>query len=328
MLFVRAIHIGASVLAAGAFAFLLFVARPACEGKEAREAGEAVERWLWWLSGWSLLAALVSWLVWLGLVTASMSGLPLSQAMRLEPIGTVLTHTTFGHVWTLRVALMAVLAAFLLFRKGTRPGVYRLPVTGACLTGGLLMTLAWAGHAVATESLGLLHLAADAVHLLAAGLWLGALVPLLLVIGRARAYGGPGWVAFAVIATERFSTLGMIAAVGLLITGLMNACFLVGSFAALVDTPYGRLILVKIALFAVVGSIAAVNRLMLQPRLLAGLSGQGTPSSALDRLWQNVVAEICLGALILLVVGALGITSPAFHIRRHMHPHMQGTSAN
>ena len=47
------------------------------------------------------------------------------------------------------------------------------------------MTLAWAGHAVGTErSVRPFHLTADALHLLGAGLWLGALVPLLLVLGR------------------------------------------------------------------------------------------------------------------------------------------------
>ena len=34
--------------------------------------------------------------------------------------------------------------------------------------------------------------------------------------------------------------------------------------------------------------------------------------AALERLWRNVIAEICLGAIILTIVGALGTTPPSF----------------
>src|SRR5437899_3314799 len=112
MLLVRAIHVGASVLSAGTFLFLLFVIGPSVrEGEQAHVTGEEVKRWLWRLSGWSLFVALVSWLGGLGLVAANMSGRSLAQALAPEIVSTVLTSTTFGHVWMLRLALMALLAA-------------------------------------------------------------------------------------------------------------------------------------------------------------------------------------------------------------------------
>ena len=51
----------------------------------------------------------------------------------------------------------------------------------------MLASLAWAGHGAATPgAAGDLHLAADVLHLLAAGLWLGTLPPLVLLLAEVR----------------------------------------------------------------------------------------------------------------------------------------------
>jgi putative copper export protein len=55
------------------------------------------------------------------------------------------------------------------------------------------------------------------------GSWIGALVPLLFVLGRARVRPDTPWHGLACIATRRFSTLGLSAAITLLVTGLINA---------------------------------------------------------------------------------------------------------
>jgi len=328
MFLVRAIHIGATVLAAGAFAFFFLIARGALKENGAG-AGADVDRWLRLITGWSLLVALASWLAWFALVSASMSGRAITQALAPDIAITVLTRTTFGHVWTLRLALMALLAGELFVsRKRTPAGSGGIRWLGGVLTACLLMTLAGAGHAVATERPDrLLHLASDAAHLLAAGLWLGALVPLLLVLTRARA-GASGWHAFAADTTERFSAVGVFAVAMLLATGVINAWLLVGSFSALVETPYGQMLSLKLALFGVIIAIAAVNRLKLRPRLLTDAESDGAPRAAITALWRNVIVEICLGAIILLIVGVLGVTPPSIHMRmhehmhEHVHPHM------
>jgi len=95
----------------------------------------------------------------------------------------------------------------------------------------MLMTLAWAGHAVGTAtSVQPLHLAADAFHLLGAGPWLGALVPLPLVLARARITPAHRSHVLASEATRRFSRLGIFAVATLALTGLINAWLLVGDF--------------------------------------------------------------------------------------------------
>src|SRR5262249_60870872 len=99
---------------------------------EVEAARAEVERLLRRLTGWSLLVALLSWVVWLGLVSASMSGRPLSQAVTTEIVGTVLTRTVFGEVWLVRLVLMVLLAGALpLSHRRARARAQGRPVTGA-----------------------------------------------------------------------------------------------------------------------------------------------------------------------------------------------------
>ena len=70
------------------------------------------------------------------------------------------------------------------------------------------------------------------------------------------------------IAVQRFSTLGVVAVSTLAATGIVNTWVLAGSIPALLGTDYGQLLLVKIALFLVMVATAAVNRLVLTPRLM------------------------------------------------------------
>jgi len=323
MVVVRAVHMAATVLTVGAFAFKFLVVRRAYAEEQASPCKD-IQRWLRLVSGWGVSLALVSWLIWLALVAESMSGGTLAQALSAEVLYSVSTRTTFGQVWMLRFALMMLLAGRLfVLRRGGADGPALGPI-GAWVAAGLLVTLAWTGHAVGTDrSMRPFHLIADALHLLSAGLWLGALVPLLLVLGRARTSRAPAWQALAAIATRRFSTLGVLAVVTLAVTGLVNAWFLVGSFPALMDTSYGRLVSTKVVLFAIIVSIAAVNRLKLMPRLTAGGNSDDTSQAALERLCRNVIAEICLGAIILAIVGGLGTMPPSFHkhdpVQHHMH---------
>jgi len=91
----------------------------------------------------------------------------------------------------------------------------------------------------------------------------------------------------------------------LLASGLINGWYLLGSPRDLVATDYGRLVALKIGLFAAMVAIATVNRFHLTPRLPA--------VPALRTLQRNSVAEICLGLCVLLFVGMLGTLPPSAH---------------
>jgi putative copper resistance protein D len=246
---------------------------------------------------WCLALVLLSGLAWLAVEAVRMSGLPPAGALDRETLRTVLAETLFGRVWVIRLFLALALGATLLaWRRAP------LDATRALLAAALLASLAFAGHAAAERGGDrVVHLAADAAHLLAAGAWLGALLPLAYVLARAPA--------IAERATRRFSIMG-IACVGVLIvTGTTSAWYTVGSVPGLIGTGYGRVLLAKLALFAAMLALAAANRLRWTPRLRVG----GEAPLALRRLRRNAIAETSLGAAVLGAVGVLGVTVPALH---------------
>jgi len=103
---------------------------------------------------------------------------------------------------------------------------------------------------------------------------------------------------------------GIALSVGtLLLTGVINTLYLAGSVAALSDTDYGHLLLIKAALFLGMVAIAAVNRLRLTPRLLADTSLRAAQDT-LCQLRRNVAIEVATGVIIIAVVAVLGVTPP------------------
>src|SRR5262249_29147745 len=156
---------------------------------------------------------------------------------------------------------------------------------------GFAASLAWTGHAGSTLGVaGDLHLAADTLHLIAAAAWIGGLVSLMLFLATARR---SKTLSLAHDAVGRFSTLGMISVATLLLTGLINTIILVGSPRALIVTEYGRLLLLKLGLFAVMLAFAAANRFRLSSGV--GSSDNQMRSTALRRLTLNSGIELVLG---------------------------------
>jgi putative copper resistance protein D len=98
----------------------------------------------------------------------------------------------------------------------------------------------------------------------------------------------------------------------LIVTGLLNAWILVGSLKALDSTEYGQFLQVKLALFALMLCLAAVNRLHWTPRLV--WQPAALHKRALNQLTQNSIMEAGLGLAVFVMVGALGMNHPAIHL--------------
>jgi putative copper resistance protein D len=151
--------------------------------------------------------------------------------------------------------------------------------------------------------MGETHLVADILHLVAVSAWLGGLLPYALLLKDLQKDNSQERLQAIRDVTLRFSNIGVLAVLTILTTGFVNTINLVGGVDLLVHTGYGRLLAVKIFLFSVMVTIAAVNRLTLTPRL----SLQGT----IDRLLWNVKIEMALGLLVLCIVAVLGTMPPA-----------------
>jgi putative copper resistance protein D len=110
------------------------------------------------------------------------------------------------------------------------------------------------GHAFAMAHGPLLL--SQTLRLLAAGAWLGGLLPLLIVVREAP-------LALAGSTTRGFSTFTAISFAVLTATALFQGVLLSGGLEGLTGTPYGTRLLLKAALFALLILLAAVNRFRL-----------------------------------------------------------------
>ena len=304
---VRAVHFAATAVVAGSLVFRTVVARPALRADQV--AAEPLSAQMLAVAWIALAIALLSGAAWLLLQAVSMSGLPLREAMTPHVLLTVLNQTQFGQVTEIRFGLAIVLAACLVCHRFAL--AERLALAAAL---GLTAAVAWTGHAASTPGeLGNLHLAADALHLVAASAWIGGLVPLVVLFCAARRHPALSWASLVRDATTRFSTLGIVSVAMLSATGIVNAWILVGSFHALLVTEYGRLLMLKIIVFVVMLMLAAVNRFALTPRLAAS-TGHEPRLEVLRRLTRNSTIEIALGFVIFAMVGMLGTLHPAIHL--------------
>jgi len=293
----RALHFAALISLVGSLAFRLLVAEPALRiAGSVLTDGARMQRSLRRLAWTSLILAVLSGVAWLLLEAESMSGKPLPQALRRDVLGKVLLETRFGWDAIARLGLALVLALLLLVRRS--PLADALALVPAA---GMLCAVAWIGDAGATLGDGIVfHLGADALHLLAAGVWLGGMLPLARLL--ALASREISWLEVARVATRRFTWLGIVGIGVLLATGVVNAWFLVGSVPSLIGTPYGQILLLKLLLFAVMAMLAAIT----QGRLLPALVFSATPFRALRELRWDTFTQVLLGLAILLLAGVLG----------------------
>jgi putative copper resistance protein D len=298
----RTAQIGASILLAGIFTFELVTLAPA--GRPVSDDLHEVQRRLLRLARWSLIAAFLSALLWFWLEVANMSGLPLTRAFSTTAWQAVLFETEFGRVCQLRLALIAV--AFALVALGLAQAQVRraLILAFSLVSVVLLVSLAWISHAAAArpQPLGLLG---DALHLCAAGGWIGGLLPLTIFL--TSAHTSVSLTAHTPHVLRRFSALSLCCVSVLVVSGVSNSWLLVGSVHALFTTRYGALLIFKLALFAVLLGFGARNRSVIKTKVLSA----PTRSDLLAQLRRNVICEACLGLAVVAIVASLGVTPPA-----------------
>jgi putative copper export protein len=135
------------------------------------------------------------------------------------------------------------------------------------------------------------------VHVIIIAFWFGALRPFQLA-ARHDDLAVNGCV------IERFSKLAVWLVPVILIAGLSLSFILLPSLAAL-SAPYGQLLLLKVAAFALLMALAALNKWRLGPRIRAG------DAAALRTFRRIVLSEWAVIAGVLTATAALtGLFSP------------------
>jgi putative copper resistance protein D len=289
-------------------------------------AGEADETWqkftplfrrLHALFLWSGVILILSGAALFWAVASGMSGASLTESLTWDTLGTVLFQTQFGSVCQWRIRLAVILGTLMgrlvwnqwyLQRKSSL-----LEIAAGLIAAALVVSIAWTGHAAATGGPDFKwRVLADATHLFAASIWPTGLLPFALFLGCVRRINDASRLQPVLAVARRFSTVSFFAVWILIASGIINACFIVGSFEALVTTDYGRLLCLKLFLFLVMLGIASWNRYRLLPLLLlnAKTSEKSLVYWLLRRLQSFVMTEFSVAVAVVVVVSFLGTTPP------------------
>lgn len=260
------------------------------------------------LTALSLLGLVLSVLSLL-LLVAAMSEVPLFQLDR-QTVRGMMDGTAIGTAAKVRIAVLLIAMPVGVW-PAAKPRIRW--ALQSCLGAVALASLAWTGHGAADDgSGGMIHLTADIVHLLAAGLWVGALAGLLLILMRT---GGAGIdraenIALAHRALVRFSSIGTGSVALIVLSGVLNSWFLVGlaNVASLASSRYGQLLMLKLVVFTGMIGLAGLNRFRLTPAI-APLSGVAVVVG-LRSLRRSVAAEATLALTVLALVAWLGTLAP------------------
>jgi len=222
---------------------------------------------LTWRRGAHVLSVRAAILVrgsWIVLVVATVqalvafgphaAGVKIYRAFEGELLRTTL-ETTFGRAQIVRlvilVALWPMLTSYVLGKRR------RVVLVGLV---ALAVSVSVSGHALSTSPM-VLGVGSDALHLLAIGSWIGGLFALVL-LGRERTRTPEDQLALA----DGFSRIAQRALPLVVLTGVVQTWLLVGDVTQILDTQYGRSLVVKFALVAVVVALSGTARAALRRR--------------------------------------------------------------
>jgi putative copper resistance protein D len=205
----------------------------------------------------------------------------------------ILLETDVGLAWMLQACAVVFLIAATALSAYRRLG----QAVGAAL---LLISLTTSGHAAMNSGwLRIAHRLNDAVHLLAGGAWLGALVPVLLILPM---LGAGRFQSEARLALMRFSAAGHVAVALVIASGIANTLLIVRTVPFDWSVRYQLLLSIKVTLVGIMVLVAVVNRYLFVPRLAR--------EPSLHALKACILVEIGLGLAVVGLVAWFGTLQP------------------
>lgn len=261
--------------------------------------------------GLAVLAALVAPVVSAALMLmsiAAMMGVPVIE-LNQPMIEAMIMGTDIGFAFIVRAGLLVAGLAAILTLRNRRAAL----VFAAGCYGSVLVTLGWIGHAAATEGgLGLFHRLNNGIHLISAGLWLGAIGWFLVLTFRCYKDSDETQAHAVLKAMHAFAPMGISLVALVAVTGTVNSHLIFGlpNVAATLPTPYGILLAIKLALVAAMIAFGAHHARVSRRAATAVRHGNAYPAQALAALQHTLLAEFLLGLLVIGLVAVFGSMSP------------------
>jgi copper transport protein len=222
---------------------------------------------------------------------ASAANVPLSQAVG-QPLADLLLRGRFASIWWPRLGLEVAGLALVVFG-----GIDGLAAECALATlPAVLLTSALTSHGAALPGGAAPGIAIDWLHIVGATAWVGGLMALAAFLPVLRTDSTSPPLRPRILA--RFARLALAASMVVLLSGVLQSALEVGSWAALVSTTYGQLVLVKVAFLLAMLGVAAFNEWRARRARIVGLQ-------------RGVGIELALGVLVLGVAAVLSGTPPS-----------------
>jgi putative copper resistance protein D len=270
---------------------------------------------IWRAERWLCTIGLLVSTLGMGVLAASMQGVGI-LSLEFQPFWDLVRETDVGTAWVYRSAALLLALAVAIW-------MVRWPTTSAAVLAGAgsvaVASLVWSGHAGATEgTAGTIHRISDILHMIAAAVWVGAIGAFLLLISPRRVRDWPDGLAVAARSLDRFSLVGTVCVLIIAVTGLINSQLIVGAenIGRSLGSPYGQLLLAKLALFGLMLALAAANRWRLTPALAAAVAGGDAedidtdPDAALAAMRRSLIIEALAALAILALVAWFGTLEP------------------
>ena len=224
-----------------------------------------------------------------------------------EILSRYLSATQSGNVWLFRESYGVVLTLILVWlirQKEALTGLRLLTI----LAVPLIASRSFTSHAIAVRSDTALAVTADGVHLIATALWAGGLLAVLTALRAHRRTTG-----FIVVDGTTGPALfasGSGVRRALMLRRLYLSWVHVGSFATLMNTDSGNVLIVKLALFAIMLGLAALNAFSTRPALQRATPEDQQRQAKLDTAIKRIAWESMFGLAIFVTTGFLNRAAP------------------
>jgi len=252
----------------------------------------------------------------IGLILVFVSNVLLltAQSIRLETSALDVLQTNFGNMWLIRMIVTVILFGiwFWMYKKKKMSRNNQIPMLTLSLL--LIGTSSIIGHGEASGQIPALVL--DYVHNLVAGVWIGGIIYFVFTLLPALSQleeTKREKMTFVLI--PRFSIAFVIAIGIVIISGPLLMWFLESNMNLIIESIYGKLILIKIAIAAVMIGFGGYFQFRIQKKMESDF--RLSTFSAYKKLKKTLKIDAVLGIALLGIVALLtNSTLPAGEIQQ------------